>query len=205
MKNLITKLSNFECHRIGDFSLKFTGTVGNLKDITALLTEKGYDMDHKATSQIILEFIMIVADEENVRMRQAIRHVLDTLEGRFSLVITNLVKPTRAYCMTRGRALYLGLDHGMFHLSNKMDKVVAYTTQIIKLDDGVIAEMYEDGTCFFKDDSGQRLNKEYLEVLNKEYIKVERKIHNFLKEDFQKSFFPTLDLEKNLMGSICLS
>jgi glucosamine 6-phosphate synthetase-like amidotransferase/phosphosugar isomerase protein len=205
MKNLITKIAHFECIRIGDFTLRSYGELTNVEEIKELIDNGGRAIESDRTPEILLMFILHLSKKRGLNIRDAIRNALDMAEGRFSVVITNQVAPTRAYCFAQDLPLYVGLDYGTFHVSDRLDKVLSYTNQVIKLDDGVLAEMYEDGTCLFKDENGQRLNKEYMDVLKKEYIKVQSKVSDVLKKDFQKAFFKSFDIQADIFESICLS
>ncbi len=205
MKNLISRLSKFESFTKHEKTIFFHGSIDNSELYMQSLRAHGMDLSSNSPAELVYSLIESISATEEVRLKTAIRRVLEVLEGKYCIVILRNGYSNKAYCANRGLQLYLGLDYGQFILSDKLKTVVSRTQQIISIEDGVIAEMFEDGTCLFTDSEGQRLNREYLDVLKKERIAPENQIINILTKELNGALLNVLGREDGIANSLSLS
>lgn len=205
MKNLISRLSKFESFTIHDKTIYFHGTIDNKELYAQSLMAQDYNMSSDSSAELVYLLIESIAAQEEVRMKVAVRRAMEILEGQYCFVVIRDGYSKKAYCANRGMKLYLGLDYGQFVLSDKLKTVVARTQQVIGLEAGVIAEMFEDGTCLFTDKEGQRLNSEYLDVLRKENVAPENQIINILTKELNGALLNVLGTEDSISNSLSLS
>ncbi len=183
-----------------ELSLHFRGDMQCVEDVIELLEINGIHISSQNPAKIVIE-MMKYLESTGQRYKEAIRTVVDLLQGRYSLLLVNNKMNAKAYFVTNEMPVFIGLSHGSFVISDSCSYVMSHTDQIIDMDDEVIAEMYADGTCFFIADGGHRLNKQYLQILDRERSRsADAQIIDLLQEDFKGAFFNALKGDSLLSG-----
>ncbi len=183
MKNTALYLNNSNQWVFGNDKIHFKGSLTNQQELISLLLHEGIAAYDFTPAQIALSIITLIKKKNNIRLKVAIKESMTIIKGTYSYIIISESIVKKVYCVKNGVDLYVGLDYNQFLIGDEINKLLSRTNRVISLEDGMMAEIFEDGTCFFTDAEGQRLNKEYRNVIGREIVNPEDQIVNILKKE----------------------
>ena len=179
-----------------DITVTFCGVIDNEDDLSKALAEVGVKVDFESPAQLVYALVEYIKVSQLKRTKYAIKMAKEILRGQYSFVYETSEWSKKLYCVNQGLNLYVGLSTAEFIISNKITTVLNHTERMISLEDGLMAEIFEDGTCQFTDGESQRLNMEYRSVIKKENIDPENHIFNILKKELH-GVVPNVFASKN--------
>jgi glucosamine 6-phosphate synthetase-like amidotransferase/phosphosugar isomerase protein len=170
-------------YKQGHTAVTFCGVIDNQDELSKALTEAGVEIDFKRPAQLVYALVEYVKVSQLKRTKNAVKMAIEILEGQYSFVYETNDWSKKQYCVNRGLNVYVGLSANDFIISNEITTVLSHTERMISLEDGMMVEIFDDGTCQFTDGESQRLNMEYRSVIKKESTNPENHIFNILRKE----------------------
>lgn len=185
MNNAILYIEQKAHFRRGVTDIYFCGTIDNAQAVYDALTESGIEIGSSNPAELLYCLVEYIKRSQSKRFKNAIQQATEILTGQFSFIFMTDQMSEKLYCVNHGLNMIVGLDHNGFIIGDELSVVLSHTNRTISLEEGMMAEIFEDGTCLFTDPEGQRLNMEYRNVYNQESISPEDQIVNILKKELK--------------------
>lgn len=125
------------------------------------------DIPQSERDDVALSILTAVTTYKHTkRLCEAICLSAETVTVPYCAIISHTHRESKAYCISQGMDVYLTQSIGEYMLTDQPIQLHGMNPdQILNMEDGVLAEIYEEGGCIFKDKAGQRLNRQYWEAM----------------------------------------
>jgi len=168
----------------GDIVLVHNGIIENAGTLRQKLEELGHRWKSETDTEVVAHLIEAAYDGS---LEEAVRAALRQVEGTFGLVIASAREPGRLVAARRGSPLLIGIGGaGDYYVASDVAAVLAYTRQVVYLDDNEMAVLGGDG-YHIASLKGDRITKEVTRVAwDLEAIEKGGHPHFMLKEIFEQ-------------------
>jgi glucosamine--fructose-6-phosphate aminotransferase (isomerizing) len=139
----------------GRFVLVHNGIVENYLDIKDQLEREGVSFASQTDSEVIVQLLSKIYNGDMV---SSLVEIQRRLEGSYALVILNREDPNGFYCVRKGSPLVLGVAEGEGLCASDVPPLLAFTKDVIYMDEGDIAEV-RGGTIRLWDKDGRPLER----------------------------------------------
>lgn len=144
----------------GNFVVVHNGIIENY----LMLKEKLIAQGHKFSSDTDTEIVAhLFADFYDGDMEEAVKKVLKTIEGSYSLVFMCAAEPDKLICTKKDNPLIIGLGEGENFIASDIPAIIAKTRRTYIMSDGEIATVTKDGV-WVQDINGTPITKKVFEV-----------------------------------------
>ncbi len=153
--------SHPHCDCTGTISIVHNGIIENYKELKKRLMEKGHDFKSETDTEVIGHLI-----EEHYHqgdILQATKKARKELKGSFALAVIEEKNPDKIICIRKDSPLVIGVGDRENIIASDIPAILAYTDEVLILEDGDIAEVNENEVKVF-DENGQRLDKDILKI-----------------------------------------
>mgnify|MGYP000343869329 CR=1 FL=1 len=96
-------------------------------------------------------------------MEEAVKKVLKTIEGSYSLVFMCAAEPDKLICTKKDNPLIIGLGEGENFIASDIPAIIAKTRRTYIMSDGEIATVTKDGV-WVQDINGTPITKKVLKL-----------------------------------------
>ncbi|MFA6719236.1 MAG: glutamine--fructose-6-phosphate aminotransferase, partial [Prevotella sp.] len=125
----------------GRIALVHNGIIENYAVLKEWLMSQGCTFKTETDSEVIVQQIAFLQQKYNWDTLTAIRFTLKKVEGAYALAIIDKEDPGVIYAARKSSPLAIGLGENEFFLGSDASPIVAYTKQIVYLNDFEIAIM----------------------------------------------------------------
>jgi glucosamine--fructose-6-phosphate aminotransferase (isomerizing) len=137
----------------GNVIVIHNGIIENFLPLKKDLTGKGHEFKTETDTEVVAHLIEEIM-KGGVAFVEAVRKTLKQLEGHYALVIINAAEPGTIVAAKQGPPLVIGLGEGENIVASDVAPLLAYTRNIIYLEDGEYAVIDNQHVELFgKDDS----------------------------------------------------
>lgn len=144
----------------GDFVVVHNGIIENYLMLKEKLIAKGQKFSSDTDSEIVAH---LFADFYEGDMEEAVKKVLKTIEGSYSLVFMCAAEPDKLICTKKDNPLIIGLGEGENFIASDIPAIIAKTRRTYIMSDGEIATVTKDGV-WVQDINGTPITKKVFEV-----------------------------------------
>ena len=144
----------------GDFVVVHNGIIENYLMLKEKLIAKGQKFSSDTDTEIVAH---LFADFYEGDMEEAVKKVLKTIEGSYSLVFMCAAEPDKLICTKKDNPLIIGLGEGENFIASDIPAIIAKTRRTYIMSDGEIATVTKDGV-WVQDINGTPITKKVLEV-----------------------------------------
>jgi glucosamine--fructose-6-phosphate aminotransferase (isomerizing) len=166
----------------GNIWVAHNGIIENYKKIRSALQKKGHKFTSETDTEVISHLIEEYSKKEN-DFKKAVSSALGEIEGTYGLVIINKNNPFNLIAAKKGSPLLLGVGKDEYIIASDASAIINYTSKVIYLEDGEVADVSKDGykITFAKD--GKELYRKTHKI-NWSVDKIQRKgyRHFMMKE-----------------------
>lgn len=144
----------------GDFVVVHNGIIENYLMLKEKLIAKGQKFSSDTDTEIVAH---LFADFYDGDMEEAVKKVLKTIEGSYSLVFMCTAEPDKLICTKKDNPLIIGLGEGENFIASDIPAIIAKTRRTYIMSDGEIATVTKDGV-WVQDINGTPITKKVFEV-----------------------------------------
>ncbi len=139
----------------GRFAVVHNGIIENYVELRRELTEKGYHFESETDTEVIVH---LVEHYYHGDFQQAVMKAANRLQGSYALGIICADEPGRVFVVREASPLILGVGIGENFFASDVTAMVAYTRNVIYLEDGEFAELTANAIRVF-DCAGREIPK----------------------------------------------
>lgn len=138
------------------------GIIENFQVLKNGLISLGYKFDSDTDSEVFAHLIdsFLV---KGYNLSKAVQMALNEVDGTYGLAVIYSKEPDKIIAARKGSPLVIGLGDGENFLASDVSPLLAYTKNVIYLDDGEFAEIYND-KYFVKTIADEQIEKEIHEI-----------------------------------------
>lgn len=144
----------------GAFVVVHNGIIENYLMLKEKLIAKGQKFSSDTDTEIVAH---LFADFYEGDMEEAVKKVLKTIEGSYSLVFMCAAEPDKLICTKKDNPLIIGLGEGENFIASDIPAIIAKTRRTYIMSDGEIATVTKDGV-WVQDINGTPITKKVFEV-----------------------------------------
>lgn len=144
----------------GNFVVVHNGIIENYLMLKEKLIAKGQKFSSDTDTEIVAH---LFADFYEGDMEEAVKKVLKTIEGSYSLVFMCAAEPDKLICTKKDNPLIIGLGEGENFIASDIPAIIAKTRRTYIMSDGEIATVTRDGV-WVQDINGTPITKKVFEV-----------------------------------------
>lgn len=145
-----------------DLFLIHNGIIENYQSLKSGLIKMGYkflsDTDSEVLPHLIDSFLA-----KGYSLTKAVQFTLNEVEGTYGLAIIYKNEPDKIIAARKGSPLVIGLGENENFVASDVSAILAYTKQVIYIEDGEIIEIYRD-RILAKNISDEEIEKEIHEI-----------------------------------------
>ena len=123
------------------FAVVHNGIIENYNGLKEQLIKKGHSFSSETDTEVLAHLIAECYDEDLV---QAVAAALKQVEGTFGIAVISLNSPDQIIVARRGSPIVIGVGDKEMLIASDISALVAYTTNVIYLDDDDIAIVSAD-------------------------------------------------------------
>ena len=140
----------------GRFAVVHNGIIENYVELRRELTEKGYHFESETDTEVIVHLVEHYYQGD---LQQAVMKAANRLQGSYALGIICADEPGRVFVVREASPLILGVGIGENFFASDVTAMVAYTRNVIYLEDGEFAELTANAIRVF-DCAGREIPKQ---------------------------------------------
>lgn len=148
---------NAHPHKAGPIVLVHNGIIENYLQLKEQLKQSGHTFKSETDTEVIAHLI-----EEALRtgagFEKAVRQTLAMLRGAFAVCIINEKEPRTLIAAKQGSPMVVGLGEGAFFVASDIPAILAYTREMVFMEDGELV-IFRDDTAHFSTIAGEPVNK----------------------------------------------
>lgn len=134
-----------------DLVIAHNGIVENYRELKEKFLQ-GHTIVSETDTEILAHLIEVFYDGN---LLKAVQKALKEVRGTYGLVAMHISEPDRIIAARMGSPLVVGLGDGEYYIASDTSPMLAYTKNVIFLDDGELAEITMSGAQIFNLDSKQ--------------------------------------------------
>lgn len=139
----------------GRFAVVHNGIIENYVELHQELTREGYRFESETDTEVIVHLVeMYYAGD----FKKAVMKASNRLRGSYAMGIVCADEPERIFVVREASPLILGVGIGENYFASDVTAMVAYTRNVIYLEDGEFAELTPDFIRIY-DCSGREISK----------------------------------------------
>ncbi len=123
----------------GKFTLVHNGIIENYSHIKNQLIERGYVFQSETDTEVLVNFIENIYQEQKVDAELAVRVALSKVIGAYGLVISCVDEPDKLIAARKGSPLVIGVGDNEYFLASDASPIIEYTDQVIYMNDEDVA------------------------------------------------------------------
>jgi len=129
----------------GNLVLVHNGIIENYQALKELLEEKNFHFHSQTDTEVLVNFIQYVQDQEDCSLRKAVRLALSQVIGAYAICIYDKNHPEEVVVAKLGSPLVVGLGVNEKFIGSDATPFLEYTKDAIYLEDGEMASITAAG------------------------------------------------------------
>ncbi|QNF32578.1 glutamine--fructose-6-phosphate transaminase (isomerizing) [Adhaeribacter swui] len=162
------------------------GIIENYSSLKQHLKNKGYEFHSDTDSEVFINLIEDIRENNNISLAEAVRLALHEVVGAYAIVVISHDSPNQLIAARKGSPLVIGVGKDEFFLASDATPIIEYTNEVVYLNDYELA-VIRDGKLEIRtrEDVAQT---PYIQKLELELESIEKGgyPHFMLKEIFEQ-------------------
>lgn len=130
----------------GRIALIHNGIIENYEALRELLTHRGHNLVSETDTEVLAHFIEEVQTTTGLDLPDAVRTALKEVVGAYAIVVVDQHHPDRLIAARKSSPLVIGVgENNEFFVGSDATPIVAYTKNVIYLEDEEVATMERSG------------------------------------------------------------
>lgn len=123
----------------GRIVLVHNGIIENYDTLKQLLVEKGFTFYSETDTEVLVNFIQYLQDENNLDLTDAVRLALNQVIGAYAIAVLDKENPDEIVVGRLGSPLAIGIGKDEFFIASDASPFIEFTKDAVYLDDGEMA------------------------------------------------------------------
>ncbi len=136
--------------RSENLAIIHNGIIENYQTLKEELINRGHQFASDTDTEVLIQLIEDILDNEEVELEEAIRIALNQVVGAYAIVIISKNDPNTLYAARKGSPLVVGIGEDEFFLASDATPIVEYTKNVVYLNDEEVAILKRDGDLKIK-------------------------------------------------------
>jgi glutamine---fructose-6-phosphate transaminase (isomerizing) len=122
------------------------GIIENYAALKEELTQHGYTFESDTDTEVFLNLIEEIRQEDKVSLAEAVRVAMNEVIGAYAIVVLDKNDPDRIIAARKGSPLVVGIGDKEFFVASDASPIVEYTKNVVYLNDEELAVLNRDGS-----------------------------------------------------------
>jgi glucosamine--fructose-6-phosphate aminotransferase (isomerizing) len=128
----------------GSLAIIHNGIIENYSSIKEELTAKGYTFRSDTDTEVLLNFIEDIRNNNECSLEEALRIALKRVVGAYCILIVDQNDPDTILAARKGSPLVIGIGKGEHFLASDATPIIEYTKEVVYVNDYQIAIVKRD-------------------------------------------------------------
>ena len=170
----------------GKLAMIHNGIIENYSQLKKELTSKGYSFTSDTDTEVLLNFIEEIKNNNNCSLEEAVRVALKRVTGAYVILLLDEDDPGTIIAARKGSPLVIGVGKGEHFLGSDASPMLEYTKEVVYVNDYELAIIRPD-ELILKNLGNEKLTP-YVQKLDLELAAIEKGgyDHFMLKEIFEQ-------------------
>lgn len=170
----------------GKLAMIHNGIIENYSQLKKELTNKGYVFTSDTDTEVLLNFIEEIKNNNNCTLEEALRIALKRVTGAYVILLLDADDPDTIIAARKGSPLVIGVGKGEHFLGSDASPMLEYTREVVYVNDYELAIVKPD-ELILKNLGNEKLTP-YIQKLDMELAAIEKGgyEHFMLKEIFEQ-------------------
>lgn len=156
----------------GELAMIHNGIIENYAQIKQELTAKGYHFKSDTDTEVLLNFIEDIKQNNNCSLEEALRIALKRIVGAYCILLISKDDPETIIAARKGSPLVIGIGKGEHFLASDASPIIEYTKEVVYVNDYEIAIVRPDELIL--KNLGNEKQTPYITKLDMELAKIEK-------------------------------
>ncbi|HMG81709.1 MAG TPA: glutamine--fructose-6-phosphate transaminase (isomerizing), partial [Ferruginibacter sp.] len=170
----------------GKLAMIHNGIIENYAQLKQELTKKGYTFKSDTDSEVLLNFIEDIKENNHCDLEEAVRVALKRVTGAYVILLLDESKPDTIIAARKGSPLVIGIGKGEHFLGSDASPMLEYTKEVVYVNDYELAIITPD-QLILKNLGNEKITP-FITKLDMELAAIEKGgyEHFMLKEIFEQ-------------------
>jgi glucosamine--fructose-6-phosphate aminotransferase (isomerizing) len=170
----------------GRLAMIHNGIIENYSQIKQELTGKGYRFTSETDTEVLLNFIEDIQQNNECSLEEALRIALKRVSGAYCILLLDRDDPETIIAARKGSPLVIGIGKGEHFLASDASPFIEYTKEVVYVNDYELA-IVKPGELILKNLGNEKITP-YITKLDMELAAIEKGgyDHFMLKEIFEQ-------------------
>lgn len=171
----------------GQLAMIHNGIIENYAQIKLELQRKGYEFKSDTDTEVLLNFIESIQENNACGLEEAVRIALKRVVGAYVIILLDRENPDTLIAARKGSPLVIGVGKGEHFLASDASPIIEYTKEVVYVNDYELAILKAD-ELVLKNLGNEKITP-YVQKLDMELAAIEKGgyDHFMLKEIFEQS------------------
>jgi glutamine---fructose-6-phosphate transaminase (isomerizing) len=170
----------------GRLAMIHNGIIENYTQLKQELTRKGYRFTSDTDTEVLLNFIEDILQNNQCELEEAVRIALKRVVGAYVIVLLDKESPDTLIAARKGSPLVIGIGKGEHFLASDASPIIEYTKEVVYVNDYELAILKSD-ELILKNLGNEKITP-FVQKLDLEMAAIEKGgyDHFMLKEIFEQ-------------------
>ena len=170
----------------GRLAMLHNGIIENYAPIKKELISKGYTFKSDTDTEVLLNFIQDIQDNNKCNLEEALRIALKRIVGAYCILLIDQDDPETIIAARKGSPLVIGIGKEAHYLASDASPIIEYTKEVVYVNDYEIAIVRKDELIL--KNLGNEKQTPFIQKLDMELAAIEKGgyEHFMLKEIFEQ-------------------
>ena len=170
----------------GRLAMIHNGIIENYTQLKAELIKKGYQFKSDTDTEVLLNFIEDIQQNNNCPLEEALRIALRRVVGAYVIILLDRENPDTIIAARKGSPLVIGVGKGEHFLASDASPIIEYTKEVVYVNDYELAIIKAD-ELILKNLGNEKLTP-FIQELDLELAAIEKGgyDHFMIKEIFEQ-------------------
>ncbi len=170
----------------GRLAMLHNGIIENYAPIKKELISKGYTFKSDTDTEVLLNFIQEIQDNNKCDLEEALRIALKRIVGAYCILLIDQDDPETIIAARKGSPLVIGIGKEAHYLASDASPIIEYTKEVVYVNDYEIAIVRKDELIL--KNLGNEKQTPFIQKLDMELAAIEKGgyEHFMLKEIFEQ-------------------
>ena len=170
----------------GKLAMIHNGIIENYAGLKQELLKKGYIFTSDTDTEVLLNFIEDIKNNNQCSLEEAVRIALKRVVGAYVIVLIDADNPDTLIAARKGSPLVIGIGEGEYFLASDASPIIEYTKEVVYVNDYELAIIKAD-ELILKNLGNEKITP-FVQKLDMELAAIEKGgyEHFMLKEIFEQ-------------------